>query len=270
MNTRRPLYRLAILALAAGAAFGQTAQKKLEFDVASVKVNVANGESDFVPRRSGTRITMHNTQIGSFISYAYHLEGGYQQLAGIPDWPDELRWFDLDARTPPDATDEEVRLMFQSLLADRFKLRVHRETRQRAEYVLTLGKGRLKLTPYSEDGDEPLKMTIEGRSFAQGRGTCSSSLWREGAHLVCRGAAIGEIASRIAGSLRSPVADRTGLTGTYDLDLLFWPENRTAGPDDVTPPALAQALAGIGLKLEKGTGPVEVLVIDHIEQPSEN
>jgi uncharacterized protein (TIGR03435 family) len=71
--------------------------------------------------------------------------------------------------------------------------------------------------------------------------------------------------------LRSPVADRTGLTGTYDLNLLFMPEGRPPEPDDQTlAPTLTGALSDVGLKLENGKGPVEVLVIDHIERPSDN
>lgn len=254
-----------VLSLAAASAL---AQAPPAFEVASIKPNAFSGRSDFVPRRSGTLVTMHNAQVGSFIFYAYRLEGSYQ-LEGIPDWPNELRWFDIDARTPPDATEDQVRLMFQSLLADRFKLRVHRETREMPEYVLTLGKGKLRLAPSS--GNKPLAITIEDRPYTQTPGTCGTSLWREGTHLVCCAATMEKIAAQLRGSLRSPLSDRTGLTGTYDLNLLFMPEGQTPDPDQVVlASTLAGALSDVGLKLERGKGPVEVLVIDHIERPSDN
>ncbi len=249
-----------------GMAFAQP-EARPAFEVASVKRNTSNGRSDFVPRRSGTLVTMYNTQVGSLIIYAYRLQGSYQ-LAGIPGWPDEWRWLDVDARTAPDATDDQVRLMFQSLLADRFKLQVHRETREMPEYVLALRKGKLKLTPST--GKNPVKLTIEDRPYSQTPGTCGMSLWREGAHLVCCAATMEKIAAQVGDSLRSPLADHTGLTGTYDLNLLFMPEDRTPDPDQVLAPTLAGALSDVGLKLEKGKGPVEVLVIDHIERPSDN
>ena len=249
-----------------GMAFAQT-EAGSAFEVASVKRNTPDGRFDVVPRRSGTLVTMHNTQVGSLIFYAYHLEEGYQ-LAGIPDWPDELRWFDIDARTGLDSTDDQVRLMFRALLADRFKLQMHRETREMPEYVLTLRKGKLKLTPST--GTDSVKLTIENRGYSQTPGTCGTSLWREGAHLVCRAATMEMLAAQVRHSLRSPLANHTGLTGTYDLNLLFMPEDRTSDPDQVLAQTLTGALSDVGLKLEKGKGPVEVLVIDHIERPSDN
>ncbi len=211
---------------------------------------------------------MHNAQVGSLIFYAYRLEAGYQ-LVGIPDWPDESRWFDIDARTAvPDTQDDQVRLMFQSLLADRFKLQIHRETREMPEYILTLGKGKLKLTP--SGGKNPLSITIEDRRYTQAPGTCGTSSWREGTHVVCCAATLDKIAAQIRGALRSPIADRTGLAGTYNLNLLFMPEGQTPEPDQILAPTLAGALSDTGLNLGKGKGPVEVLMIDHIERPSAN
>jgi len=256
-----------VLFFTLGTAFGQP-EARPAFEVASVKRNASSERPDFAPRRSGTLVMMHNTQVGSFIFYGYHLEASYQ-LAGIPDWPDDSRWFDIDARTAvPDAPDDQVRLMFQSLLADRFKLQIHRETREMPEYVLTLGKGKLRLTP--SGGKNPLSIVIEDRSYTQAPGICAASLWREGTHVVCCAATMDQIAAPIGSVLRSPVADRTGLAGKYDLNLLFMPEDRTPEPDQVLAPTLAGALSDVGLKLEKGKGPVEVLVIDHIERPSDN
>ena len=93
--------------------------------------------------------------------------------------------------------------------------------------------------------------------------------------MTCHGATTETIGAFVGGVLHSPVADYTGLTGTYDLDVLFTPDNQRlqsdADPDVVQGPTLEKAIEeSLGLKLEKGKGPVEVIVIDHMEQPSEN
>ncbi len=262
----RVVTRTVLAAAIFASSFSAVAQRPV-FEVASVKHSASAPRFEPV-HRSGTLVSAHGTQVGSFIFYAYNLKGAYE-VEGIPDWPDETRWFDIDARTPPDATDEQVRLMFQSLLADRFKMKAHRETRQLPAYLLTLGKGKLKLAPSSNE-DDTLTVTIETKRLPQAPGACSNTLWIAGVHLVCHAVPMQLIAANLAGDLRSPVADRTGLTGKYDLDLLYWPQDRQTQPDDVFTPRISQALADLGLKLEKGTGPVEVLVIDHIEQPTEN
>jgi uncharacterized protein (TIGR03435 family) len=160
--------------------------------------------------------------------------------------------------------------MFQSLLEERFKLKVHRETRDVPEYQLTIAqsKAKPKLTP-SKEG--PLTVTIEGRSLTQPAGKCGTSLWQEGSHIVCHAADMATIVSQLSGLLAAPVADQTGLTGTYDVNLLYIPDDRQLKPDAPPGPSLAEAIQEEwGLKLEKGKGPVEVLVIDQLEKPSEN
>jgi uncharacterized protein (TIGR03435 family) len=241
--------------------------QRLEFEVASVKLNTTNGPLDLAPRRSGDLVTMHNVQPYSVIFYAYHLTGSYQ-LAGYVRLPDGWNWYDIDARIGGEATDDQVRRMFQSLLEDRFKLKVHRETRDIPEYELVIAKGKPRLTPSS---DKPMKVTIEGRTFTQGPGTCGASLWREGSHIVCHAATMEKIAAEVGGLLHAPLVDRTGLTGTYDLNVRYVPDDRKLDADLEPGPTLAQALQEeLGLRLERGKGPVEVIVIDHMEKASEN
>ena len=241
--------------------------QRLEFEVASVKANTTNGPSDFTPRRSGDRVTMHNMQLYSVIYYAYHLKGSYQ-MTGDVRLPDGWNWYDIEAKAGFDATDDQIRLMFQSLLADRFRLKVHRETRENTEYELVVYKGRPKLTP---SAGRPMSVTIENRRMSPREGVCGISAWLEGLHLVCHAAAMEAIAAAVGGQLSAPVVDQTGLKGTYDVNLLFASENRKVEADVDPAPPLAEALQQeLGLRLEKGKGPVEVLVIDHIEKPSQN
>ena len=93
------------------------------------------------PRRSGNRVSMHNTTLELVIPYAYHVSRGYT-LEGDLNVPDNWKWFDIEAVAPGPPTDDQIRLMFQSLLEDRFKLRVHHETQQREVYALVSGKRR--------------------------------------------------------------------------------------------------------------------------------
>jgi len=263
----QPVARAGLLILAASFAFGQAAGK-LEFDVASVKRNTANGPSDMRgPRRSGDVVAMHNTQLYSVVFYAYHLSGNYQ-MVGFTPLPDGWNWYDIEARAAASATDDQLRLMFQSLLEDRFKLTAHRETRDIPGYQLTVAKGNPKLAP-SKEG--PMTLTIEGRSLTQPAGACGTSLWNDGAHMVCHAAGIEKIASQFSALLAAPVANQTGLTGTYDVNLLYVPDDRALRPDAPPGPSLLDAIQGdLGLKLEKGKATVEVLVIEHMEKPSEN
>lgn len=247
--------------------FGQPAPASAVFEVASVKRNTTNGSIDVVPRRSGDLVMMHNTQVYSMIFYAYHLTASYQ-MVNYPNLPEGWRWYDVDARIGRDANEDEVRLMFQSLLEDRFRLKVHRETRDMPEFELAIAKGKPKLTPAS---DEPMKLTIEGKSWNQTPGRCGTSGWSEGLRIVCHAVSMDQIVAEVSGALRAPVANRTGLTGTYDLNIRYVPDD--AKPDAYPEPGPSLALAlqeELRLKLEKGKGPVEVIVIDHIEKPSEN
>ena len=175
---------------------------------------------------------------------------------------------DIEARAAANATEDQIRMMFQSLLEDRFKLKVHHETREIPEYELTIAKGKAKLTSARE---ADMILTIEGRTFPARAGACSTTLWREGNHIVCHAAGLETIASQLSGLLQSPVTDHTGLTGKYDLDVLYLPDNRKLEADAPPVPLLVDAVQqNLGLKLEKVKGSVDVLVIDHLEKPSEN
>jgi uncharacterized protein (TIGR03435 family) len=242
--------------------------QRLEFDVASIKQNTANVPNDFTPRRSGTLVTMHNTQVGSVLYYAYHITGSYQLVGFDPNaLPWEWTWIDVDARAPLNASDDQIRLMFQSLLEDRYKLRIHRETREIPEYELV--DINAKLDP-SHATDNPMPITVEGKALKIPSGKCSISGWLDGDRMICHAAPAERIVAEISSSLRSPVVDRTGLTQTYDVNLLFASENRKL-PEDQTPaPSLEDAIRDLGLKLKKGKGPVEVIVVDHVEKPSGN
>src|SRR6185437_10680050 len=213
---------------------------------------------------------MHNVRIDHVIFYAFHLQGMYQ-FDRKEQGPVTDDWFDIDAGAPGGASDDDIRLMMQTLLEERFGLKTHRETRQVEEYQLVKGKGEPKLKA-STDTD-PLSITIEQRTFRQRAGACSTSGWTEGAHTICHAATVDEIARAIEIVMRQPVVNQTGIAGTYDFNLLHTGLRPNRKPeDDAAPlPTMEEAVEkGLGLRLEKSKGPVEVLVVDHYERPTAN
>jgi uncharacterized protein (TIGR03435 family) len=240
-----------------------------EFEVTSVKENTSNGESDFRPRRSGTLFLMHNTRVFSLVTFAYDISGARYQLDhGYERFPESRKWYDIDARIPNGATDEQVKLMVQSLLEDRFKFKTHREKREITQYALVVDKGKAKLTTAS---DRPMDLTIEGKRILQEEGSCGVSLWREGARWTCHAVSIDKIATTAGQMMEAPIVDRTGLSSSYDVNVRYITDARRLDPDAPLGPTFEQALREeLGLRLEKGKGEIEVLVIDQMEKPSEN
>jgi uncharacterized protein (TIGR03435 family) len=241
---------------------------RLQFEVISIRENTDNGSSDMNrPRRSGELLFMHNTRIFSMVNYAYKLTATYQ-IDGYDKYPEQWKWYDVEAKAPRDATDDQVRLMFQALLEDRFKFKVHREKRDLPLYEVVSDKGKTKLRPST---NQPMEVTVEGRKIVQAPGTCSSTLWREGVHWVCHAAGMDKIVASISGEKRFPVVDHTEISGTFDFDVRYIPEDRRLDADVPPGPSFDQALQEeLGLKLKKAKGSVEVIVIDHLEKPSEN
>lgn len=238
-----------------------------EFDVASVKVSDQNQDFGFTPRRVGNRVSIHMTHIATVITYAYHIP--YYQMINYDKSPIAYEWYDIDAKMSSDATEDQVRLMFQSLLEERFQLKVHREERELPEYLLTVAKGKSKMTPASSG--ETMKYDIHGRQGTWPKGRCADTAWKDGSRIICHAASMGEIDSSIRAELKAPLSDQTGLTGTYDLILHFIPDRMLLRPDAEPGPSLESALkAELGLNLEKRKGPVEVLVIDRLAKPSDN
>jgi len=167
-----------------------------------------------------------------------------------------------------EASDEQVKLMVQSLLEDRFKFKTHREKREITEYALVVDKSKAKLRPAT---DRPMDLTIEGRPLSQAEGTCGVSLWQEGARWTCHSVSIDKIVATASSMMKAPVVDRSGLNGSYDVNVRFITDDRKADPNAPFGPTFEQALREeLGLRLEKGKGEIEILIIDHMEKPSEN
>jgi uncharacterized protein (TIGR03435 family) len=172
---------------------------------------------------------MHNTQLELVIPYAYHIPRGYP-LEGDLNAPDTWKWFDIEAIAPGSPSDDEIRLMFQSLLEDRFKLRVHHETQQREVFALVPGRRTPKLKEW-QPGAKPLG--VRDRPVPEGAvGNFSSR--EEPYQIVGRKVPITKLASYLTLMLRTPIIDKTGLSGDFDFELVWGTqgEGRPSGPPD--------------------------------------
>ncbi len=295
---------------------------KQEFDVASVRENKSgggsysnfpldNGNAYWVMNKddnmspNGTLFSAKNLPLLRYIVFAYKL-GGTQELAlrfdfyaglglHVPDWVRNDH-YDIEARAAGMATKDQMRLMMQSLLAERFKLAVHWETREAPAFALvpaTAGKLGPQLRQHPASDDCATTAFSEGQS-KETAGVQPAALLAALpiacgmiAHLVPSMTAAHRFGGRdvplamLAESMATqtglvvvprPVIDETGLKGVYDFWMEWTPEDTRNEPDNgetggTFRAALKQQL---GLKLEPVRGPVEVLVIDHVERPGEN
>lgn len=236
-------------ALAIAAHAQQQRPPRVEFEVVSVKP----GDPASLGSSWGTppgRLVMRNTTLKSLVMSAYQLNE--YQIAGGPKWMDSAK-FNIDAKLPAGALQEQIPLMTQTMLADRFKLEFHRETRTLREYALVVAKGGPKFGTPSESSH---KGVATSQSDNQITG------W---------GRPISDLARMLIGAVGAPVVDQTGLKGQYDFDLKFAPLlGVSRDGDDALPDVFAVLQERLGLKLEAITGPVEVLVIEQAEKPTAN
>ncbi len=235
-----------LLTLAAQAQ--QRPAARAEFEVVSVK---PGDPADPSSSSGGTpgRLQMRNTTLNNLVRGAYRLNE--LQLEGGPKWADSQR-FNIDAKLPAGASRDQIPLMMQSLLADRFKLVYHRVTKMLPEYELVVAPGGPKLQEASPE-DQNNQSSSQGDRLIKGKALTMSTL-----------------ANMLISAVGAPVVDRTGLTGKYTISLTFAPLLGTPRDDEPLPTVLALLPQQLGLKLEKTKGPVEVLVIDRVELPAEN
>jgi uncharacterized protein (TIGR03435 family) len=267
-----------ILLVSCSSLFGQTNSPGTAsvFEVASIKPSASTDPRALVQAVPG-RLLMQGFATRTFIVFAYGVQA--YQVTGGPSWVGSDR-YDVQAKAEGNATVRQMEgPMLQSLLADRFKLLFHRETQQLPVYELTRAGGNTKLQQTKEgscrvyDVDAPAPRPADPTAPANLPG-CGYHASESGINraLDGKGVSIAALASDIARTVRRAVIDKTGLTGTYDLHLEWSdaPLNAT-DPDTLNRPSIFTAVTEqLGLKLESVKGPVDVIVIDRIERPSDN
>jgi uncharacterized protein (TIGR03435 family) len=242
--------KFGLIVFAAGAAM---AQAQPAFEVASIRLHTGPILGVGIVL-SGSRITVTNSTVVGLITYAYDLK--IYQVTGGPGWVSDYASFGWDitavAGDGGALTHDQARPMMQALLADRFQLKIHRETKEMPVYALmATGKGGTKLKVSAPDAEGMMRMS-GGRTIK----------------VEATAGRMEQLVAQLSGTLRMPVLDKTGLTASYDYTLEWAPENAAA---DVDAPTLFTALQEeLGLKLESQKAPVEIFVIDHAEKPSEN
>ena len=223
------------------------------FEVASIKPSQdPPGSGSGITTTKG-RVSAPNVTLKRCMRGAYGVEE--PRILGGPKWLDEAR-YNIEAKAAGPAGDSDLATMLQSLLAERFKLAFHRETRALPGYALVLGKGGLRAKPSAPDA-----------------GSRTSSRWGS---IEASGCTMAQLALKLSEVLHLPVADFTAVPGEFDFQLKWTSDDMRATPPDAVPdaasgPSLFAALQEqLGLKLESRKVPADVLVIDHAEKPSEN
>ena len=237
-----------------------------KFDVASIKVNTT-GDSGWLlspPRRGQERII--NLELRKIIASSFRTQD--KLILGGPAWLDRTR-YDIDAKGADDVTDVVVWEMMRSLLAERFHLRYHLETREMTVYSLSIARGGHKL------GDPSKGLCGDAIKAGEECGAIKFPPYG----VAIDNAPIGALTAVLARRLQNlPVVDDTGLTGRYDA-LVRWrpdemtPEQLDALPADARPPDMSMFEAferQAGLKLEVGKRPTKVVVIDEIQPAAAN
>ena len=242
-----------------------------DFDVASVKQNKSDSRMmhwQYTP----DGISLMNLSLKNVIASAYNVK--QYLISGGPSWVDNAS-FDIDAKVAAPDVDAfkklspaQRRLMLQKLLAERFNLAVHTETKTLPVYDLVLAPGGPKFKPAAPDPppspnadpSDPPKLRSRLR-FGPGE-------------LNLQDMPISSFVAQLSSALSRTVIEKTGLTGKYDIDLRWTPDDRPASSEtekaDAPPDLFTAVQEQLGLKLEPSKGPVDTLVIDHVELPTAN
>lgn len=244
-----------------------------EFEVASIRPSKLGTPTTFGVGNGGA--SEANVTLKTLLAFTYRLQ--QYQIVGGPSWAGSDR-FDIEARAADRKADpDQLRLMLQSLLADRFKLALHRETRQSNIYALVVAKGGPKIKLSADQ----LSLDVNGPS-PPGAGPNHGAIRIGGGSLVGNAVPLSLLIGVLSQRLDRPVIDKTNLTGRFDIRLQWTPDvgesSLSPGGDPLPPapsdnagPSIFVAIQEqLGLKLEAAKGPVEVLVIDYVEKPSVN
>lgn len=248
----------------AGSLVAQPPATPPTFDVSTIKSASPDAQGMSFRFVGARRFMANNHTLKECIGYAYNLTPAL--IPGGPPWIETDR-YDIVGETPGEARPApgQTVLMFQALLADRFKLKFHREPKEMTVYNLVVSKGGPKFGESAAGPDAPPGLLIEGNS--------------KGALLPAHNATMAGFASLLQRVvLDRPVIDRTGLTSRYDFTLEWSLEGTRqgmgaparTGSDTDTMPSIFASIQKLGLKLEPAKAMVDVLIIDRAEKPDAN
>lgn len=232
------------------------------FDAATIKPpdpNAGGRKAGFYGEPGG-RVFFGGT-VQMLVMLAFNLQ--QYQIKADRDWTSS-QWFEINAVPPESSPSRQIRVpnvepapdqrrMLQALLRDRFGFQCHFDTKEGEVYILSRGNKPLQLKPAKDPAADPRAVVmIKEGGIADGEAVGTNTT-------------IAYLAKRLGGYLRLPVLNETGITGAYDFDL----QADDPGNDDVVS-AVHRVVDRLGLKLKRGRGPIQTLVIDHVQQPSAN
>jgi uncharacterized protein (TIGR03435 family) len=285
---------LPVLLIAAAPLAAQ--QKPLSFEVTSVKPSQSQDFRTMRNQLSGGRITLTTMPLALLVAQAYNLPFQSMRLTGLPQWAFR-ETFDIEAKAAddvippgldPNERNARMRLLLQSLLADRFKMAIHRESKEMPFYAVLVGKG----------GPKMPKASIEEKDCVENptgdQIPCHRFMGGMGRGLHAKAANLDDLAQFIENWTDHPVENKTGLAGLFVFESEGWtpmrqpppPPPPTAGAptvptivrppsgdgdmSDPTRPTLFMVLQKLGLELKQQKGPVDIIVVDHVERPAAN
>jgi uncharacterized protein (TIGR03435 family) len=281
-----------------------SAQSRPAFEVASIKANTQAQAERNIAIFPGGRLTAQNMPLRLLIQRAHRVRPF--QILGGPGWINSENW-DIEARAEGSVNQQQVLLMLQSLIEERFNLKSHRETRELPIYELVVAKNGPKL-PQPKEGSclavnpnapgpggpgappppgpsglppAPPRPGAPGQPFVGPCGVITAGGGPAGFRMDGGKVTIAQVAQILTNMLDRSIVDKTGFTETFDVHLEFSFDealaglaadpNRPAFATNPTNPSIFTALEEqLGLKLESARGPVEVIVIDGVERPTEN
>lgn len=242
-----------MLALVSLAALTRAADLSTEFEVASIRPSAPGGRHGVWTNGSPNQIMMLGMNLKQLIGFAYDVEGYRVSAQG----PVVSEPYDVNAKIPEGVAKlpegerwQHIHLMTQALLAARFKLTLHRETTEMLVYRLVIGKNGSKIRELGPSQHENVVVN------------------RRPGHLSAEQMPMSQLISILRGELKRPVLEMTGIQGVFDVKLDWAPDGKETAS---SLPSLFTAIEEqLGLKLQAGKSPIEVLMVDHAEKASEN
>jgi uncharacterized protein (TIGR03435 family) len=269
----------------AGAQRAGSGSAPLAFEAASIKQNTSGDWRRVMGPAPGGRFTATNVPARDLIAYAYNVvlgDVGFR-IVGGPKWIGDDR-FDVNASVTGAWTPAQMAEMLRTLLGDRFKLAAHHETRDLPTYALvaTTGGSRLRRSEIDQAACDARRAAIQRREPVPPAPPGAKPICGTGRTIPGMITAVGwstdTLSAALSPSVSRVVIDRTGLTGLFDFELKWTPDTIPQVPADAPPlnidpngPSIFTALQEqLGLKLESTRGPVDVVVIDRVEHPTED
>lgn len=247
-----------LVALGSTILLSQTRSTQLQFEVASIRPNNSADLRRYITGMQRGDFKAINYTLKDLIRLGWDVRS--YQISGGPKWLDSDRYdievkpeVPFDVPGPSKEGDDRLRLMVQSMLADRFKLKLHRATKEMSVYFLVIGRNGPRLNQTGEPPDQ-------GPHIQDGKG-----------QLLATKVDVPLFSRALAGELGVTVIDRTNLSGAYDLKLEWNPDEDVSAAVSSSGPSIFTALQEqLGLRLESGKAPVDVVVVDYAEKASAN